>query len=362
MNTPQDNWENLNTAVKSVRLSDAERSAGREKLASFMALTPRRHTTSFRARFFGRAAAVSASATALALSLAGVSFAAESSLPGDTLYPVKVSVNEEVRTVLTTSEASKAKWETEKATRRLGETEALAKKGTLTEKTREELDKRFKAHAERAKQATQKLRLDDNEDDADSTEARLEGSVRAHERIIEAIAEEKQRPIVVMTAQPVDDTEKISDKKKKEKKAEARKSSISKASSVAKNTKQLKKHHAIMTSISATRALLERAEAVSDSDSFGAVRSSLAVADSQLALGDVLAETDSKASAVAYREAGRAAQEAAMLIKASVNLKLRIDARKDTKMLEDDSSKEDGDDEHGDSGRRDRNERSKNAR
>src|SRR3989344_3616455 len=41
----------------------------------------------------------------------GVSFAAEGSLPGDALYPVKVSVNEEVRGAITVGAEAKAEWE-----------------------------------------------------------------------------------------------------------------------------------------------------------------------------------------------------------------------------------------------------------
>ena len=68
---------------------------------------------------------------ALLLGGGGTSFAAQSSLPGDVLYPVKIHVNEAVRSSLTFSTASKASLETELAEARLKETEELAAEGKM---------------------------------------------------------------------------------------------------------------------------------------------------------------------------------------------------------------------------------------
>lgn len=77
---------------------------------------------------------VGAAALILILASTGVSFAAEGTLPGDLLYPVKVNVNEEVRGALTTSNTAKMNWEKERVVRRVEETETLIKTKKFTTK------------------------------------------------------------------------------------------------------------------------------------------------------------------------------------------------------------------------------------
>lgn len=79
---------------------------------------------------------------------AGTSLAAEGSLPGDLLYPVKVKINEPVREAVTVSPVRKAHWEEEKINRRLEEAEALAGQKRLNEKTREKLEVLLEDHLE----------------------------------------------------------------------------------------------------------------------------------------------------------------------------------------------------------------------
>lgn len=58
--------------------------------------------------------------------------AAERALPGDMLYPVKIKINEEVRSSLATSPYEKIEWETERLERRITEAQLLAQAGLLT--------------------------------------------------------------------------------------------------------------------------------------------------------------------------------------------------------------------------------------
>lgn len=82
------------------------------------------------------------------LSGAGVSYAAESAVPGDVLYPIKVSVNEEVRSAFAQGHEKKAEWEAVRAERRLEEAATLAVQGTLDDARREYLATRFERHAD----------------------------------------------------------------------------------------------------------------------------------------------------------------------------------------------------------------------
>lgn len=79
-----------------------------------------------------------------------VSYAAERTLPGDVLYPVKIHVNERVRTSLAVSAKAKAEISATLAERRLDEAAALQSEGRLDAEARTELRQRFDDHEERA--------------------------------------------------------------------------------------------------------------------------------------------------------------------------------------------------------------------
>lgn len=65
----------------------------------------------------------------LGLSCAGVSYAAESAVPGDALYGVKIYVNEALRTKLQFTAADRARWAVERLRRRMDELHQLSARG-----------------------------------------------------------------------------------------------------------------------------------------------------------------------------------------------------------------------------------------
>lgn len=70
----------------------------------------------------------------------GTSYAAESALPGDPLYAVKINLNEPIRGALAVSQASKAQWNVEQVSRRLVEAEKLATMDRLTPVARTQIE------------------------------------------------------------------------------------------------------------------------------------------------------------------------------------------------------------------------------
>ncbi len=110
-----------------------------------------------------------------------VAGAAESALPGDLLYPIKVSVNEEVRAVLAVSPQAKAEVAVTRAERRIAEIEVLSARGEFDETIKTDLDERLDAHVLAAEEYTSTA----DEDRIDSTrERRLLAVLRAHETLI----------------------------------------------------------------------------------------------------------------------------------------------------------------------------------
>lgn len=90
-------------------------------------------------------------AIALALAVAlggGASFAAQSSLPGDVLYPVKTGLNENVLAAFSLSEQSKINFDLSMVKTRLEEANTLIQKGTYTSDAQEKVSTNLDAHIE----------------------------------------------------------------------------------------------------------------------------------------------------------------------------------------------------------------------
>lgn len=89
---------------------------------------------------------------------------AEDALPGDTLYPIKVRFNEEVRGAMNSSPYAKIEWETERMERRLAEAQVLAEAGRLTPEAEAEVADAIKQHSEAAKSNIEVIRASDNDE------------------------------------------------------------------------------------------------------------------------------------------------------------------------------------------------------
>lgn len=77
---------------------------------------------------------------------ATVSFAAQNSLPGDLLYPIKVNVNEKIVAKLQTDDLAKASYEISLANRRLEEASALKARGIFNDEIKKEVQDNFNEH------------------------------------------------------------------------------------------------------------------------------------------------------------------------------------------------------------------------
>lgn len=84
----------------------------------------------------------------------GTAFAAQSALPGNPLYAIKINVNEPVQVALAATPAAKAAVNAQIATVRLEEAETLASTGKLDATTTAELASNFAQHAEAAQANT----------------------------------------------------------------------------------------------------------------------------------------------------------------------------------------------------------------
>jgi hypothetical protein len=140
--------------------------------------------------FFPRAGVVS-----LALILlvgAGTAFAAEGSLPGDLLYPIKVSVNEKVLTGIALSPKARAITEARLLERRLEEAAELGAKGEFSPEASVELARRFDEGAERLADTLEKLEAEGKLQSVEPVLERLSIGVDARAEVLGRVAREEE--------------------------------------------------------------------------------------------------------------------------------------------------------------------------
>lgn len=145
-------FEQLKKEGQRIRMSDAEKARIRANLYASMHI-PKPTSPYF--SYFTISALLNlraAVAFVLVFVLVGSSsaYAAEGALPGDVLYPIKVSVNETVALVLANTPEKKLETEARLAARRIAEAKMLDAEGRLDVATAEEIEKNFDIHAERA--------------------------------------------------------------------------------------------------------------------------------------------------------------------------------------------------------------------
>ncbi len=153
--------------MKMVRLSDSARTRMREQLSAYADLhsMPSQAGGSFQILPFmmmalTRSRPVLAGALMVVL-VAGVggtaALAAESTVPGDVLYPVKVSVNEPVAAVFAGSGEGQARFHAKLAVRRVEEAAKLEADGKLTPEVEAHLAEKFETETARALETADKL-------------------------------------------------------------------------------------------------------------------------------------------------------------------------------------------------------------
>ncbi len=185
-------FKQLNTEAQNIRMTHAERSLMKERLLAEMhGLTPSPFATPSPYFSFvmpawpvGRPRVmVPALVLVLIVVGGGAAYAAEGALPGDLLYPVKVNINEPVRSALAFSDESKADVHAALAVRRMQEAETLAADGQLTVAAKAELATNFDAQASEVQRIAAVVEEKDPVAAADIS-ARFASNVAAHGAVI----------------------------------------------------------------------------------------------------------------------------------------------------------------------------------
>ncbi len=185
-------FEEMIREAQSVRLSESKKSLIRENIVYFIKNGPVRNADL--ARQTGKKQLLIKLKfmpifLAVMLLLGGggaAAFAAESSLPGDILYPIK-NVTEGARVALSLSTEAKAKAQTEFATRRLEEAEQLAAAGRLDARTEAEVKANFEVQSSEAVKTVEAIKASNHAAAAVAVSSNFEAAIKAHAKVLKGI-------------------------------------------------------------------------------------------------------------------------------------------------------------------------------
>ncbi|OHB10938.1 MAG: hypothetical protein A3G05_02255 [Candidatus Zambryskibacteria bacterium RIFCSPLOWO2_12_FULL_45_14] len=140
--------------LKNIRLTEAEKTRILERVFSTPIESPYMKRTPVFAFVYS---------LILIISISGITYASDFSLPGDTLYPIKVSVVEPFLDVVNSSAEDKIVWETEKVERRIVEAEKLADIDELDDERTAELERKIEQSSRAFAEAVEKANGDRSE-------------------------------------------------------------------------------------------------------------------------------------------------------------------------------------------------------
>lgn len=267
----------------------------------------------------------------------GTSLAAESALPGDTLYPVKVSVNEEVWGAFAISDEAKARLAANLAERRLQEATTLAAEGKLTAEAQAEIESRFNTHVEKFEAKANKLAAKGKANAAAELSSNLETSLKVHSRILDSFEFEaeteaeaeadadadtrvKVRPLTTAIKVGIGTIEKT--RANAETKVSA--GALSDVEAAAEG-----KLKAATNKIAEARGAIERTRGLVHASATAEAEATLKLAEEAMTEGKAELEADKFAEAfISFDRAHRLAQEAHLLINAAQ--KFKVDLRGDS--------------------------------
>lgn len=182
-----------------IKLSKEEKALAKQNLVNFMAKNPARlnnrlseggYFASFRSAF--QNFFIKPLGAVLSILIVGgvsTSLAAQGSMPGDMLYPVKLKFNEKIQEMVQFSNKGQAQVALTHAENRLKEAEKLAEQGKLNIDTKNELEANFEAKIKKTKDLVKKEHEEKDEASAKEIKDNLKKSLKTHQEVLTKLAE-----------------------------------------------------------------------------------------------------------------------------------------------------------------------------
>lgn len=181
----------LKKEAQGIRLSSRERAVLRARIFGVPSAEATPSPYVYHYRWLSIRFAVPTAALLVVALGGGTVYAAQGSLPGDTLYSVKVNVSEPVREVLALSQSAKAEFHTAVVKTRLEEAETLVAKGQLSASSTKTLEDNLQKHIAAAEAITETLSTEDPEG-AEEAATTLDSSLAAHSAVLARMGDESE--------------------------------------------------------------------------------------------------------------------------------------------------------------------------
>ena len=117
-----------------------------------------------------------------------VSFAAENTVPGDVLFPVKVHVNENVRGAVAVTPKAKAEWEVRLVERRLEEVEKIAILPNVLPEIQQLAEENLSRYTKHVENRIAKFEEGEDDEDAMETASKLSDVFNTHEQVLAGLS------------------------------------------------------------------------------------------------------------------------------------------------------------------------------
>lgn len=122
----------------------------------------------------------------------GICYAADSSVPGELLYPVKIYVNEPIVSAAERTPTDRANWRARQAERRLEEILVLTDRGKLTDDILTTAKRRVAQSVAETNQALGEIEKSDRKSDADLIRTRLKTSLEGRALLLRRLTSKRQ--------------------------------------------------------------------------------------------------------------------------------------------------------------------------
>lgn len=261
----------------------------------------------------------------------GVAYAAEGALPGDLLYPIKIHINENVRTVIVVSPEAKIEWEVSRTERRLQEAEQLATQGRLDADTSSKISINLKSQSKKISKKIKALEASGNIDVVARSSSNLETALQAHKKIIIKMSDESRAGVNTKDiVRDLEEEEEEASRVRNNAEIEIKTKIHSKFSQSAENRKK-----SAQKKLDETKNYIEKWEKRLGSEATVEARTQIQKAQEIIIRGE--AELNAQKSGEAFnsfQEAHRMAQQARLLLEAKKNFNVNIIGKKNTSTIE----------------------------